>query len=269
MADLIVTSPDEFTDSGLPLKELYVDQGDGTWAQKIAGTGGSGTSATQGLGAYQTVVLQNAAAATGDGTSINLSGMGTMNVAVTGTFVGTVTFEAQDASGAWAAVLVQLQGSTSLVSSTTTTGVFRCPIGGYAAFRARVSAYTSGTITVTAFAENTAYTPAIQNVGMYDKIAGEDLTNDVLKVNQVFSNTYISSATTTVVKTGAGLLHTIVIGETAAGATTIYDNTAASGTIIAVLKASIAEQTFTFDAAFAIGLTVVTAGASKISVNWR
>lgn len=79
---------------------------------------------------------------------------------------------------------------------------------------------------------------------------------------------YISTATTTVVKSGAGVLHTIVVGETAAGAITVYDNTAASGTIIAVLKSSIGENTYTFDRAFTTGLTIVTAAASKIHVSY-
>ena len=77
---------------------------------------------------------------------------------------------------------------------------------------------------------------------------------------------YISTATTTTVKSGAGKLHRITLGETAAGAITIYDNTAGSGTIIGVLKASVAEQTFEFGADFSTGLTIVTAGASKLSV---
>jgi len=99
--------------------------------------------------------------------------------------------------------------------------------------------------------------------------AGEDIVNDVMKVEERFANAYISTATTTVVKTGGGVLHAITLGETAAGSITIYDNTAGSGTIIAVLKASIVEQTFIFDVAFATGLTVVTAGASKLNVSYR
>lgn len=84
-----------------------------------------------------------------------------------------------------------------------------------------------------------------------------------------YNNEYISTATTTVCKTGAGELHSITIGETAAGTITVYDNTAGSGTIIAVFKASIVEQTFDLDVAFATGLTIVTAAASKLSVAWR
>ena len=80
---------------------------------------------------------------------------------------------------------------------------------------------------------------------------------------------YISTATTTTVKSGAGVLKSITIGETAAGAITIYDNTAASGTVIGVLKASHAEQTLDFSVAFSTGLTIVTAGASKLTVSYR
>lgn len=80
---------------------------------------------------------------------------------------------------------------------------------------------------------------------------------------------YISTATTTVLKSGDGQLKSITIGETAAGTITVYDNTSAAGTVIAVLKASIAEQTYAFDVSFNTGLTVVTAGASKITVSYR
>lgn len=83
-----------------------------------------------------------------------------------------------------------------------------------------------------------------------------------------FLSAYISTATTTTVKSGTGKLHSITLGETAAGAITIYENTAASGTIIAVLKASIAEQTFVFDVRFTTGLTILTAGASKLTVSY-
>ena len=84
-----------------------------------------------------------------------------------------------------------------------------------------------------------------------------------------YLNKYISTATDTVVKTGRGKLHTITVGETAAGAITVYDNTAASGTIVAVFKASVAEQSFVLDVSFETGLTITTAAASKLSVSYE
>ena len=84
----------------------------------------------------------------------------------------------------------------------------------------------------------------------------------------LFRPAYISTATTTTVKSGNGRLHAITLTETAAGAITVYDNTEGSGTVIAVIKASAAEQTFTFNVAFDTGLTIVTAGASKLTVSY-
>lgn len=97
---------------------------------------------------------------------------------------------------------------------------------------------------------------------------GQNQTYDRMMTLPKYSSAYISTATTTTVKSGAGVLHSITIGETAAGAITIYDNTAGSGTVLCVLKASIAEQTFIFDNDFATGLTIVTAGASKLQVSY-
>lgn len=83
------------------------------------------------------------------------------------------------------------------------------------------------------------------------------------------SSTYISSATTTTPTTRQGKLIRIIVTETSAGAITAYDNDEASGTVIALLKASIAEGTYDFDVDFKNGLTIVTAGASKLTVVYE
>lgn len=87
--------------------------------------------------------------------------------------------------------------------------------------------------------------------------------------NEAYNVAYISSATTTQVKTGAGVLHSIIVGETAAGAISIIDNTSGSTVNIGTLKASIVEGTYVFDVAFSAGLRIITAGASKITVVYR
>lgn len=83
-----------------------------------------------------------------------------------------------------------------------------------------------------------------------------------------YQYTYISTQTTTVVDAaGQGQLVRIVLGETAAGAITIYDAVSgATTTTIAVLKASIAEGTYEFGIQYKAGLQIVTAGASKLTV---
>ncbi len=64
--------------------------------------------------------------------------------------------------------------------------------------------------------------------------AGEDLTNDVTKVEQRFS--YSMVAADAAVKSGAGFLHTLTFScndaAPTAGSIIVYDNTAESGTVI-------------------------------------
>lgn len=100
-------------------------------------------------------------------------------------------------------------------------------------------------------------------------LAGEDQTNDVIKTEQRYSYSHIATNTTTVVKSTPGFLHSITVNTTAAGAITVYDNTAGSGTVIAILKSSVVEGTYTFDVTCTTGITVVTAAASDITVSYR
>lgn len=81
--------------------------------------------------------------------------------------------------------------------------------------------------------------------------------------------TNISSATTTVVKSGRGNVARIVINTSAAGAITVYDNTSAAGTKIATFASSVAAGTYEFGCKFNTGLTIVTAAASDLTVIWE
>lgn len=90
-----------------------------------------------------------------------------------------------------------------------------------------------------------------------------------------YKYTYISTATSTnVTGMGTGVPTTaklirITIGETAAGAISIYDALPAeTTTTVGVLKASIVEGTYEFGTTISRGIQVVTAGASKVTVVW-
>lgn len=88
-----------------------------------------------------------------------------------------------------------------------------------------------------------------------------------------WSYAHVATSTTTVVKSGAGVLHTIVVGTdgTVASSVTVYDNTAGSGTVISVINSLSSTQTYTYDCAFTTGLTIVTTGtaAPDITVTYR
>lgn len=86
---------------------------------------------------------------------------------------------------------------------------------------------------------------------------------------------HITTATTTTVKSGAGIAHEILIGTPVASATiTVYDSLTASGTILAVITLPSVITAFgpvavMRDRAFATGLTIVTSGATDLSVSYR
>jgi len=79
---------------------------------------------------------------------------------------------------------------------------------------------------------------------------------------------YITTGATNVVLSGTGFLHTITLGQPAAGLITVYDNTAASGTKIAEIASGTVAQTFILDCQFGIGLTVVNAASEKLTVTY-
>lgn len=87
----------------------------------------------------------------------------------------------------------------------------------------------------------------------------------------LFAN--ITTATTTTVKSGAGVLRGVTVNTkgTIASTITIYDNTAGSGTKIGTIDSLNLAGQFLFDVAFATGLTLVTTGtvAPDITVSYR
>lgn len=100
-----------------------------------------------------TEVAQNAAAAVGNGTVIDMQGANQLVVDISGTFVGTVSFECTIDGTNWLPLGMSNIASGALATSATAPGTFAMSTGGVAevpmqSFRARISAYTSGNITV-------------------------------------------------------------------------------------------------------------------------
>lgn len=116
-----------------------------------------------------------------------------------------------------------------------------------------------------------------QKVTQGTLLAGEDLTNDVQKVEQRFSYAYCAGADTSV-KSGAGFLHTITFSQIdaapTAGTIIIYDNTAESGTIIfssTWTTAVFYPTTITLDVSFSTGLYIgfTTTADIGVTVSYR
>lgn len=94
------------------------------------------------------LLMQDAAGATGNGETLNVQGKENAAFQVKGTFVGTVTWEGTIDGLNWSVVRVTPLATGTVATTTTTAGLFQIAVQGLHALRARISAYTSGTITV-------------------------------------------------------------------------------------------------------------------------
>ena len=86
--------------------------------------------------------------------------------------------------------------------------------------------------------------------------------------------TRVVTATTTAVKSGSGTLKSIVVNTAVANAViTIYDNTAASGTVIAIITEPAAllsnHYVLPYGIRFTKGLTVVSSSTEDFTIVWN
>lgn len=108
------------------------------------------------------------------------------------------------------------------------------------------------------------------------RIAGEDLVNDWLRVLVQSNWQRITTTGTTVIKSSPGKIIAIVCATPAANASlTVYDNTAASGTVkgVATLPATLLsdglKSSFLGGAKMDTGITVVTSTVGEWWVFWQ
>lgn len=101
--------------------------------------------------------------------------------------------------------------------------------------------------------------------------AAFDLNGRLHTFDGGYSYNHIASATTTTVKSSAGFLHAIIVNDASAAPSTakVYDNTAGSGTVIAVIDSSHGIATLDYDITFNTGLTIVTSATCDLTVCYR
>lgn len=102
-----------------------------------------------------------------------------------------------------------------------------------------------------------------------DTSSGEDVANDVQKVETRGASINILTATTTVVKSSPGHLNSLFAVGGTMGNVTIYDNTAASGTVLWGPGTPAAGARIAENIEFSVGLTIVTAAASLLGGSYR
>jgi hypothetical protein len=105
-------------------------------------------------GSPASVTMQNAAVANGNGSTLTVTGYQTalvnVNCSVACSGGTTINFEGADSTGTYFSIAaIPVGGSSGGVTSATTSGQFWVPVSGLTTIRARISAYSAGTITVT------------------------------------------------------------------------------------------------------------------------
>jgi hypothetical protein len=93
-------------------------------------------------------VFQNAAVATGNGTALTVEGASACLVQINGITTATVTFEGSVDETNYVAVQVLNMATGGTATTTTVDGLFHVNCTGLHLLRCRISAWTSGTITV-------------------------------------------------------------------------------------------------------------------------
>jgi hypothetical protein len=108
---------------------------------------------TQPAQAIRNFLFQDKAKTTGDGEELIVTDQAegayeTLTIQITGTFVGTVTFEGSIDGVNYVSLLASDVTTGATATTTTAAGIFRVDVTGLYKVRMRVSAWTSGAITV-------------------------------------------------------------------------------------------------------------------------
>lgn len=139
-----------------------------------------------------TETLHSGAAANATGKILKVEGWASVGLQVNGIVTATITFQvSQDAALGWENITCTKSSDGTSVSSLTADGAVSCPVSGYKYFKAPISGYSAGTITVKAL-QTTAASRSGSGGGSStaSAIAGSDtLPAEPCTVNQVYGET--------------------------------------------------------------------------------
>lgn len=206
----------------------------------------------------------------GSGTPLPISGTVTANLGTIGGAATEATLAAQSAKLPASLGIKTSPASLSVTSASDATfppkTLSTTPTDGAAA-----AAFFEVDAGANGFLRKLVRLELLNASGTYDLLRGD--TKGLYTREGGYSFANITTAATTTVKNGAGVLHTLTVNNlgTVASTTTVYDNTAGSGTKIATINTLAGQESYVYDAAFATGLTIVTTGtvAPDITVTYR
>ncbi|MEY4376139.1 MAG: hypothetical protein RJB26_689 [Pseudomonadota bacterium] len=98
--------------------------------------------------------LQSAAGATGNGTVMDVTGIAWVGLQVTGITTATITWECSIDGANWEGIRATQLSTGTAAATATANGIYQIDARGVPLIRARISAFTTGSITVVATAES-------------------------------------------------------------------------------------------------------------------
>jgi hypothetical protein len=133
---------------------------------------------------------------------ISGDGYATAGFQITGTWVGTITFESTIDDETWVSVSATNRASGATGSTTTANGVFNIPSTGVRSVRARMSAYTSGTAVITPILSPASLSSSggggeVTNAGTFAVQAGQVADGAAASGNPVFVGAVVQSTDAT------------------------------------------------------------------------
>lgn len=96
----------------------------------------------------QTQTIRQSLASAGNQVLLDVNGLSSLIIELTGTFVGTTVFEYTINGTDWYALTVNVIGSSATATGATAVGKWIANVAGFLMVRIRCTAYTSGTISV-------------------------------------------------------------------------------------------------------------------------
>lgn len=87
-----------------------------------------------------------------------------------------------------------------------------------------------------------------------------------MQLRDNYKYTHITTNATTVVENAPCVLIAVVVNTAAAGSVTIVDSATTTTPVVGILKASVAEGTYEYLIRCFNGLTIITAGATDLTI---
>lgn len=248
------------------------------------------SASTTASGLQNGAVLTTGVPTAGSAFALALNGYSGFYALVSGTWTGTLQFEKSiDGGTTWTPFSVHIDGTAYTQVAITANCMVRSAGAGATNIRLRATATVTGTANVQfVFASADTVTTITNSVRLFDNTSGATMaikpastapaaTDPAIVValspnvtGYLYNN--IATDTTTQVKSGAGVLHSVSINSagTVASTVTISDSTSAGTPLIATINALVTGY-FIFDAAFATGLRITTTGtvAPNVTITYR